>query len=66
VSHGVAVESKAMRRKAGRRWFTGELIRSSRKAEGAAMVSHRSYPEGVAFTWRPYRVIGAANPTAVA
>jgi hypothetical protein len=55
-----------MRRKAGRRWFTGELIRSSRKAEGAATVSHWSYPQGVAFTWRPYRVIGDANPTAVA
>jgi hypothetical protein len=45
---------------------TAELIRSSRKAEGAAMVSHRSYPKGVAFTWRPYRVIGDTNPTAVA
>jgi hypothetical protein len=45
---------------------TGELICSSRKAEGAATVSHRSYPQGVAFTWRPYRVIGDSNPTAVA
>jgi hypothetical protein len=45
---------------------TGEAIRSSRKAGGAATVSHRSYPQEVAFTWRPYRVIGDANPTAVA
>ena len=44
----------------------GELIRTSRKEEGAAMVSHRSYPQGVAFTWRPYQVIGDANPTEVA
>jgi hypothetical protein len=32
----------------------------------AVTVSHRSYPQGVAFTWRPYRVIGDANSTAVA
>ena len=65
-SHGDAVESKATWRKAGRRWLTGELIRFSRKTEGTTTVSHRSYPQGVAFTWQPYRVIGDTNPTAVA
>jgi hypothetical protein len=31
------------------------------KQGGSTAVSHRSYPQGMAFTWRPYRVIGDVN-----
>ena len=36
------------------------------KQGGSTTVSHRSYPQGMAFTWRPYRVISDVNHTAVA
>jgi hypothetical protein len=42
TSHGVAVESKTTRRDAGKRRFSGELIRSSRKAGGKEMEGRRS------------------------
>jgi hypothetical protein len=35
------------------------------KQGGSTTVSHRSYPQGMAFTWRPYRVIGDVNHMAV-
>jgi hypothetical protein len=45
----------------GRRWASRQQPQSRK----IVMVSHRSYPQGVTFTWRSYRVIGDANPTAV-
>ena len=65
-SHGDAVESKATRRKAGRRRSPVKLSALAAKQKRKTTVSHRSYPQGVAFTWQPYRVIGDTNPTAVA
>jgi hypothetical protein len=61
--HGERVEPRGTRPRGGGRRRAYRLQPQSRKA---ITVSHRSYPQGVAFTWRSYRVIGDVNHTAVA
>jgi hypothetical protein len=39
----------------------GSLSAPAAKQGGSTAVSHQSYPQGMAFTWRPYRVFGDVN-----